>query len=400
MLPHYRISLLLSVMALACLAVSCSQNPAAPSGGATILVDASGQGDYTTIQAGLDAAAPGDTVLVAPGLYAGEGNRDLDFDGKPICLRSVAGAESTIIDCGEAARGFTFSSGEGSLSIVDGLTVTGGFRSQGGAIYCDAASPSLRNVLVVGNTATSEGGGAFLRGGSSPSFSNVRFERNDALGFDGGAVFCRSSSPVFFDVAFSANTASSGGAIHAIFSDLVISDAVFDSNAVSLSGGAVYLGGSTAALDGVVFYENEALEGGAVCCDASSPALVRVTMARNGAITGGGVFCGNGSSPTITNSIVAFSVAGAPLHCRDDIDLPVTTRSCVYANAEGDSLCGEHAENLFEDPEFCDLYGGDLHLSSSSPCLPANNDWTERIGALGEGCARARIAPSTKGGRP
>ncbi len=38
-------------------------------------------GDYPTIQAGIDAAVNGDEVVVADGIYTGEGNRDIDFGG-------------------------------------------------------------------------------------------------------------------------------------------------------------------------------------------------------------------------------------------------------------------------------------------------------------------------------
>ncbi len=120
---------------------------------ATIRVPA----DQPTIQAGIDAAVDGDTVLLADGTYRGEGNRGVLFHGKAVTLRSENGPETCIVD-GEFAEEwfednvFYFRENEGRNTVVDGLTITGGYRY--GISVDDPAlqpSPIIRNCIITGN---------------------------------------------------------------------------------------------------------------------------------------------------------------------------------------------------------------------------------------------------------
>jgi len=62
---------------------------AAPCAGRTITVNANGTGEYPTIQAGIDDSNDGDVIVLCPGRYTGPGNREIDFKGKAITVRST-----------------------------------------------------------------------------------------------------------------------------------------------------------------------------------------------------------------------------------------------------------------------------------------------------------------------
>jgi PKD repeat protein len=88
-----------------------------------------------TIQAGIDAASAGYTVMVGDGTYTGSGNYNLNFGGKDIAVRSLNGAEKCIIDCNSLGRGFSFETAVTSAAVVSGFTITSGIQSyQGGGI--------------------------------------------------------------------------------------------------------------------------------------------------------------------------------------------------------------------------------------------------------------------------
>ena len=169
--------------------------------------------DYETIQEAINSAGDGDTVLVANGIYTGEGNKDIDFMGKTITVRSENGADVTIIDCEGSGRGFFFGNGEGTNSILDGFTITNGFcDDHGGGIYCCGSSPTITNCAIIGNRATGCGGGIKCCDFSSPAITNCTIVENRAT-YGGGIECYLSSSPTIINCTISRNSAVYGGGI-------------------------------------------------------------------------------------------------------------------------------------------------------------------------------------------
>src|SRR5690349_1228431 len=103
--------------------------------------------DQPTIQAGINAASPGDTVLVAPGTYV----ENINFNGKAITVTSSNGAASTIIDGNAAGTVVTFNQNESAGALLNGFTIRNGRALNGAGIYIVAASPTIINNVITGN---------------------------------------------------------------------------------------------------------------------------------------------------------------------------------------------------------------------------------------------------------
>lgn len=99
-------------------------------------------GDFPTIQAAINAALSGDTILVAPGSYPGS----IDFLGKEICLKSVAGPQSTfILPASMTLPTVHFAGGESEAAIFDGFTIRLGSTSM--VAIENNAKPVIRNNI-------------------------------------------------------------------------------------------------------------------------------------------------------------------------------------------------------------------------------------------------------------
>jgi len=180
--------------------------------GRTITVDDDGPADFSTIQAGIDDSNDGDTVLVADGTYTGDGNRDIDFLGKAITVKSENGAETCVIDCrgseAEPHRAFNFRSGENRDSAVIGFMITNAYAPGedcipmppficshlGGAILCQGSSPAISHCIITGNW-SEQGGGIYCEEGA-PSISHCTIAGNYARERGGGMMMHMSYSEI------------------------------------------------------------------------------------------------------------------------------------------------------------------------------------------------------------
>ncbi len=223
--------------------------PAVPAA-ETHVVDPGGSGDFPTIQTAIDASQDGDVVELTDGVFAGEGNRDLDFLGKRITLRSQGGdPEACIVDCQGSAddphRGVFFRSGEGIESVLAGVTIRNGFAQGevpydcGAGIFCKSgSSPTLERCIFADNTAPEGGGGGVYADSCSPRLTNCIFMGN--LAEAGGGIDCANGSAILLDCQFHNNTATWGGAVICCYDPgPSLEGCLFQGNSANY-GGAVY----------------------------------------------------------------------------------------------------------------------------------------------------------------
>ncbi|GAH82429.1 unnamed protein product, partial [marine sediment metagenome] len=213
--------------------------------GRIITVDDDGPADFNNIQAAIEDANDGDVVEVQPGIYTGNGNRDIDFLGKAITVRSIDPHDpnivaATVIDCNGAwmdgHRGFHFHGGEDCNSVLSGLSIKNGLAwgEDGGGILIENSSPTIQNCVISDNSTYFAGmgdlgGGICCKNSSNPVIVNCAINDNSAGG--GGGIFCWDSTPKVVHCTVANN---SGGGVYcwqgaAEFQDCLITDNIMDS---------------------------------------------------------------------------------------------------------------------------------------------------------------------------
>jgi hypothetical protein len=269
---------------------------------------------FPTIQEAMAAAGNGDCITVAAGEYIVE--ESLSFGGKAITLVSAAGpARTSISMSGSPSRGsvFIFEYAEGADAVIEGFTLTGGVGTltstrYGGGILClEGSRPTLRNLIVSGNSASY-----------------------------GGALCCFEASPTVVDCSLSGNRVTCGGGAYCDASSPVFINCTIEGNRGSYTSSGVHSkNGSAPVLRDCRIVGNMTYYGGGVDSFESSPYLENCIITANRATLGGGVYVSGNAAMTLRNCTISGNSAdqGANVMASADLDI----KNCILWSSTSSS---------------------------------------------------------------
>ena len=263
---------------------------------ATYTVDASGNGDFTTIQSGINTVSNGDELEVVAGTYA----ESLDLGGKDLDIVSLSGASSTFIVPPIGQVAVTWDQGEaGSL---EGFTLQ---PTTARALTIDGSSPSVVDVDISGGGSfgTIDGGAVYIVGGS-PSLDSMSISAT--AGRKGGAIYANGKAAIALsDISIDSTQATHGGALY--FDDVTVTADVLSIVDVQVdrSGGGAYIDDSDVSFTSLTIQDgtgNDTWGVGLYIRDRSNVSVDGGTISGNVAANyasgyyGGGIYMEGNSS--------------------------------------------------------------------------------------------------------
>ncbi len=265
--------------------------------------------------------------------------------------------------------------------LFDGNTVLGTYEYNKGGGICNAnaSAPTITESTFASNRALSEawgkGGGLYCDATSAPTISQCYFDHNVSFN-DGGALYCDGASPTVNEGTILYDNQAlhgDGGAIFCIASAAPdISDCNIVENFAAEQGGGVYIQAAAPIIHDCLIADNEAVQegGGLACYEGADPTItdciIRANYTTMYSSEGGGVFVGfaeplfedcsiteniasvggaisvrshadaSFNNCTITDNTGTFDAGGVLCH-----DSRAQLINCVISNNSADRLAGE-----------------------------------------------------------
>lgn len=363
--------------------------------GATIHIPA----DQPTIQAGINAAMGGDTVLVFPGTYV----ENINFNGKAILVKSVNGVKVTIIDGGMNGSVVTFNSAETVSSILSGFTIQNGTGTlssgftEGGGVEVSSASPTVSRNVITKNQACAGGGILITNGGSPVIRENLIIQNSGGTcaGLGGGGIaILGGGAPQIVANTISNNSecCADGGGIYMNYTTgmPVIADNMITGNVSGGTGGGIFADNQVDAnvIQNVIARNSAGAGAGiywSVPENTRGPFLVNNTVVSNkltqscplcqgSALYIGGFY----STSRLTNNLFVGAESETALYCDTTYGapLPITDSNDAFSSsgsgyAGGCSVKLGIAGNISTDPQFVNAVRGMYELKAGSPAIDA-----------------------------
>lgn len=360
--------------------------------------------DQPTIQAGINTAVDGDTVLVQPGTYF----ENINFNGKLVAVGSLffttqdtSYISQTIIDANNISNAVKFENQENFNAILAGFKIIDGFSSAtGGGIYINNSSPTILNCLFSLNRAR----GIMVIYDCSPIIKNCIFSNNFGRGiscsWDGNpiiegveiidnhssGIWCNHSNPVIKNTIISNNTAEDCGAgIFLNYSSPILSNVQISNNyavpephpdATSWGAGIYMYGISSPILVNVLIEGNTAYGPGAAISAGSDSqvTLINSTITNNfsyNQVSTYGVITSYNSNLILYDCILWDNY---PIELSISNSVLSTNFSNIQGGESGINIYGNSTINWLEgnisnDPLFSESGDHPFSLSELSPCI-------------------------------